>query len=301
MKLAITMPTGKIGGKLTNELLDRGGHELRLLTRDRSKVRDASQRGAKVFEGRLEDRDFFTRATAGVDSLFMVLPIDSRSENLSRDCTQIIDSAVHAVNVNHVPRVVFVSSLGAHLTEGTGPVMYLRQAEEKLREAAPNLTVLRPVFFMDQFTGWMQDIADHRAVYLPFSENTTIPMIATRDIATFAADVLTDARWTGRRVLPLYGPKEYSFREAANILGKTLGTDVTHVELTPKEVGERLRRRGWSREAVDRHLELQQAWATGKLVDELPRSKWETRPTTFEEFAKRDFRPAFDKVGAVHA
>ena len=52
---------------------------------------------------------------------------------------------------------------------------------------------------------------------------------------------------------------------------------------------------------MDRHLELQQAWATGKLVDELPRSKWETRPTTFEEFARTDFRPAFDKVGAVHA
>ena len=300
MKLAITLPTGKIGRKLTNELLDRGGHELILLTRDRNKVRDASDRGARVFEGRLEDRAFFARATAGVDSLFMVLPIDSRSETLSRDCDQIIDSAVNAIRANNIGRVVFVSGLGAHLAEGTGPVMYLRHAEEKLREVAPNLTVLRPVFFMDQFTGWMQDIADHNAVYWPFSENTTIPMIATRDVATFAADVLSDTRWAGRRVLPLYGPKEYSFREAANILGKTLGRPVTHVELRPKEVSEKLRRRGWSQEAVDRHLELQHALSTGKLVEELPRSKWETRPTTFEEFATMDFQPAFSKAVGVH-
>lgn len=301
MKLAVTLPTGKIGSKLSTELLDRGGHELRLLTRNRGKVQRWVDRGARVFEGLLEDQDFFNRATKGVDALFLVLPIDSRAKNLSRNCDRIVDSAVNAVRENDIQRVVFVSSLGAHLETGTGPVVYLRHAEEKLRAVVPHLTVLRPVFFMDQFLGWMKDIADHQEFYQPFSEKTTIPMIATRDIATFAADVLTDEEWTGRRVLPLYGPKEYSFGEAAQILGQTLNMKIRHVELEPKKMAERLRQRGWSQEAVDRHLELQRAMAQGKLVEELPRSKWHERPTTFEQFAKLEFQPAFDKIAAVHA
>lgn len=301
MKLAITLPTGKIGSKLTTELLGRGGHELVLLTRNRKKVEQWVNRGARVFEGLLEDQAFFTRATVGVDALFMVLPMDSRSESLTRDCTQIVDSAVNAIRKNNIERVVFVSSLGAHLNEGTGPVLYLRNAEEKLRAAAQHLTVLRPAFHMDQFLGWIHDIADHHEFYRPFPESTAIPMIATRDVATFAADVLTDRKWSGQRVLPLCGPKDYSFGEAAKILGKALNMEVRHVELDSKKMAEKLRQRGWSEEAVKRHVELQKTLAQGRLMDDLPRAQWRKSATTFEQFAKLDFQPAFDKIAAVHA
>ena len=301
MRLAITTPTGKVGSKLVDELLEHGGHELRLLTRNRDKVQQFVQHGAEAFEGRLEDRDFFTRATSGVDALFLVLPIDSHSESLTRESDEIVANAVAAIKANNIQRVVFVSSMNAHLTEGTGPILYLRQAEQKLREAVPNLTVLRPVFYMDQFLSWTQNIADDSAFYMPFSEKTTVPMIATRDVAAYAADVLTDTRWSGKRVVPLHGPREYSFREAADILGKTLGMNVRHVEVQPKEAAERLRGRGWSEEAVKRHLELQNALLQGSLAEELPKAQWKMQPTTFESFAKSEFRPAFDRIAAVHA
>ncbi len=301
MKFAITTPTGKIGSKLVNELLDRGGHDLVLLTRDQRKAHEASQRGATIFEGRLEQRDFFTRATAGVDALFLVLPINSRSTSLTQECNQIVDSAIEAIKANDIQRVVFVSSIGAHLAEGTGPIRYLRQAEQRLRDAVPNLTVLRPTFFMDQSLEWMRDIADNRAVFMPHSETTTVPMIATRDIADYSADVLADTRWSGSRVIPLHGPREYTFREVTDILGQTLGMELRHVELDAPEAAEKLRGRGWSEEAVNRNLEMHRSLALGNLVDEFPRSEWTVRPTTFEDFARLDFQPAFEKIAAVHA
>ncbi len=300
MKLAITNPTGKIGSKLVNQLFDRGDHDLLLLTHDRDKLDQMIRNRTRVFEGRLEERDFFTRSLSGVDALFMVLPVDSHSENLTRECNQIIDNAIAAIKANDIRRVVFVSSMGAHLSEGTGPILYLRQAEQRLRDAVPNLTILRPVLFMDQSLGWMDHIADDRAFYLPVSKETTVPMIATRDVATFAADVLTDTQWSGLRVVPLHGPREYSFGEVADILGRTLGMEARHVAVRPAEAADKLRQRGWSDEAVKRNLEMHHTLALGNLVDEFPKSKWMTRPTTFEDCAKLDFQPAFDSGAAMH-
>ena len=300
MRFAITTPTGRVGSKLVNELLLRGGHQLTLLTRKSDSVRDAVGRGARAMQGKLEDMDFFARATEGVDALFLVIPMDSHSENMFRDCTRIIGSACNAIKKNSIPRVVFVSSIGTHLEKDTGPIHILREAEQKLRDTAPNLTVLRPVFYMDQVMGWMQDIAEEGAFYAPLAARTGIPMIATRDVASFAADVLTDANWTGRRILSLHGPREYSFAETAKILGKTLGTDVRYVEVKTDEAAKRLRRRGWREEAVTSNLELQRMLGKG-IADELPPSEWKIRPTTFEEFARKDFQPAFEKLATVGA
>ena len=61
MRIAVTMPTGKVGKKLVSELLDRGGHDLTLLTTDTNKVRKAEVRGANVVQGRLEDMSFVSR------------------------------------------------------------------------------------------------------------------------------------------------------------------------------------------------------------------------------------------------
>lgn len=301
MRFAITSPTGKIGGKLVRELLNKGGHELVLLCRDSKKVADAVSRGARVVEGRLEDADYFARATDKVDALFLVLPIDSRAKTAFDDCKRITDSATAAIRKNKINRVVFVSSIGAHLDKGTGPIRVLREAEQKLREAAPNLTVLRPTFYMDQLMGWMDSIAKDGAFYQPVSATRMIPMVAASDVARFALDVLTDASWTGHRTLPLHGPQEYSYTQVADTLSRTLGSKVRYVEEPPAKVGERLRGRGWSDPAVTRNLEMLETLDKGGLTDEFPRSKWNVRRTTLEEFAKNEFRPAFDRRAAVTA
>lgn len=293
MRIAITTPTGKIGRKLVDQLFDRGGHQLTLLTRNRKQVEGYERRGAKVFEGNLEDREYFTRATKNVDALFFVLPMNSHSKKVFEEAETMIGCATYAVKTNEIPRVVFVSSVGAHLEKGVGPIRMLRNAELELGKVAKNFTVLRPVFYMDQFFNWMKPISESGELSLPFAADTRMPMIATRDVANYAADVLLDTKWTGHRVLPLYGPKEYSFAEVAKILGKTLGTEVKPIQVEPAEAARYLLDRGWSEPAVDQNLEMMSAFAHGRLADELPRSKWITRPTTFEEFAKTDFLPVF--------
>ena len=299
MRIAITMPTGKVGSKLVDKLLDQGGHELTLLTTDSARLRAASDRGARVVQGKLEDMSFVSRATEGVDSLFFVLPMDSHSANVFRDSTRIIGSVCNAIRKNAIDRVVFVSSIGTHLAKGTGPIHYLKEAEQKLAEFAPNLTVLRPVFYMDQLMGWVESIADEGAIYSPLSATTPVPMIATRDIADFAADVLTDDSWTGRRNVSLHGPREYSYSDISGIMSRTLDLEVRYVQVEPAEMAKKLRRRGWSEQAIDSNLEMLQTLTRGDIVDELPRAEWTFRPTTFEEFMTQELQPAFEESAAV--
>jgi uncharacterized protein YbjT (DUF2867 family) len=299
MRFAITTPTGKIGSKLVNNLLDRGGHELVLMTRDSNQVKESVDRGARAVQGRLEDMDYFAGATEGVDALFLVIPMNSRLETVFRDCTRIVSSACNAIKKNNIPRVVFVSSIGAHLEQDTGPIHVLREAEVKLRQVAPNLTVLRPTFYMDQFMSWMSTIAEDGAFYQPISATRPIPMIASTDVARYATDLLTDSSWTGQRTMSLHGPREYTFTETADVLSKLLGTTVRYVEKPAAEIAKQLRSRGWSEQAVNHKLEMLDTLNSGRLTDELPRSEWKIRQTTFETFVKNEFQPAFDEIAAV--
>jgi uncharacterized protein YbjT (DUF2867 family) len=301
MKIAITMPTGKVGTRLVDELLDRGGHELTLLARDANKVRKAAGRGARVAKGKLEDVEFVARATRGMDALFFVLPMDSHSRDVFRNATRVTESVCDAIRKNEIPRVVFVSSIGTQLEKGTGPVGYLREAERKLAKVSPNLTVLRPALYMDQFMGWMKQIANENAIYSSVPPGTGIPFVAARDISRFAADVLTDSRWTGRRNFSLHGPREYSHEDIAKLMSEKLGLKIRYVQLEPTKMADKLRGRGWSEEAVSSNLELLRSLAEGRISDEAPRSEWKLQPTSLDDFLTRDLQPAFDRLAAVTA
>ena len=62
MSIVITTPTGHIGSKLAEKLLDAGA-EVTLLARNPDKVAGFAARGAKVAQGSLEDEAFVVAAT----------------------------------------------------------------------------------------------------------------------------------------------------------------------------------------------------------------------------------------------
>lgn len=73
MKITVTTPTGHIGSKLSNLLLDRGA-EVTVIARDPAKVKDLAGRGAHVVAGEHSDPAVVKRAIEGADSLFWLNP-----------------------------------------------------------------------------------------------------------------------------------------------------------------------------------------------------------------------------------
>jgi uncharacterized protein YbjT (DUF2867 family) len=298
MKIAITTPTGHIGSKVAESLID-AGVDVNLLVRDPSKVERLTRRGARAYAGSLDDASFVTEATRGTEALLWVTPPNPRSENLrefQRACGR---AAAQAIRISRIRRVVNISSIGAHLGTSTGPINGLYDVERLLDEAAENVTHLRPGFFYENFLGQVDAIREQGKFYLPISGTRRIPMLATRDIARVATDRLLDVTWTGRSVRGLHGPADLTFNEAAEELSRGLGHTIQYVQVPEEPVRQHLRAMGMSEEVTELMLEMFRGMDQGTLKPAELRTTETTTPMTLREFAHEVIVPALaEPVGS---
>ena len=294
MRIAITTPTGHIGSKLVDRLLSDGTHELVLLVRDPNKVKHFTDRGATAKAVNLENTEAVIEATRNIETLFWVNPPSYQVDDFTAYYTKLAENAATAIKTNGIKRVMFVSSMGAHLGEGVGVVNAFKPVERILREASPNLIILRPTFFMENYLEQMPYIAQADSIFMPVRKDATMSMIATQDIAATAAELLKQP-FEGQKVVPLHGPREYTFDEAAEIIGRGLGKAVNHVTVEPGQTVDALTGMGCTPHTAEMLVELYTSIDTGRMKSESPRSAETTTPTTFDTFVKSVMVPA---VGA---
>ena len=225
--------TGSLGGKITRELLERGG-EVRALVRDGSAAAALEASGAEVVIGNLKDPASLRDACRGVDVVISTASATRRSddtpENVDRQGNiDLIDAAREA----GVRRFILVSTLGA--TEAS-PVPAFRAkaaAEAHLRESGMEFVILQPDAFMDVWFGMLIEapIAAGSAVTLIGEAKGRHSFIAEADVARFAAAVARRPEPV-HMTLALGGPEAISFRDAALAYARALGRPVP-VETVP--------------------------------------------------------------------
>ena len=230
MKIAINTPNGNIGRPLANQLLD-AGQELVLLTRNPDKTKPLADRGATVHEGDLVDEVFVVRATKGVDVLFWLSPGDYSAADFRGYQDKIAQICRKAVTENKIPRVMTLSSVGAQLDAGTGPILGLGTLERMLDQADSKVTHVRPNYFMENLLQSLESIATDGMIYLPFPGSIGYDMIATPDVAQLCGDRLLDKNWDKRTIIELAGPERVSHDAAAAAIGKAIGKEVKHIEI----------------------------------------------------------------------
>lgn len=292
MRIAITTPTGNIGRRLTHRLLDQGGHELVLLARSPDKLKKEQSRGAKVVQGDLSDAAFVRKAAQGADALFFLCPPSFTVPDYRAYYAQLAKNGAEAVKANRIKHTVLLSSVGAHLSKGTGPILGLHDAEKIFAQATQGLTILRPGGFMENYLEHLDSIKNMNSIFMPVSGDATLPMIATVDIAERAARVITGPAPKQRAIVSLHGPKDYSMDECARIIGRVIGKEVRHVQVTPAQTKEAMIAMGASEGVADTILEMYAAFQSGTITDEVKRSRETTTPTTFETFVKDVLAPA---------
>ena len=291
MRIAVTAPTGNVGRPLVARLLEAGA-DLVLLARHPGKLAHAATRGAAVRTGSLQDAAFVAEATRGADVLFWLTPPHYAAPDLRAYYGGLGRHAAAAIEANRIPRVVHLSSLGAQLERGTGPILGLHDVEKILDAACPNVTHLRPGSFFQNYLWQVPSMKGMGAIFMPVAGSTRGPMVDTRDIAAVAAERLLDSGWTGRSTRGLHGPADLTYDEAAAIISSATGRRVAHVQVTPEQAREELVGMGMSPGTVDAMLELDRAMNDGTLVSEEPRSPETTTPTTLADFAREILVPA---------
>jgi uncharacterized protein YbjT (DUF2867 family) len=287
MKIAVTTPGGHVGSAVVDFLLEFGGDmRVVLLARRPDKLTGFVKRGAEIAIGPQDDADYLVKATRGADALFWATPPGYGSDNVRAFQTRLGRAGATAIRTNGIPRVVNLSSIGAHLDSGVGPISGLHDVEGLLDEAATHITHLRPGFFFENLLWQLDSIRNAGKFFLPISGTRRYPMIATRDIGRVAAARRASRGWIGHFVGELHGPADLSFDEVAGILSQTLGRKVEFVKCDQEQARQAMLHNALSENAADLILEMYDAVETGRLQTIEPRSTKTTTPTTLTEFAR---------------
>lgn len=296
--IVVTAPTGNIGRPLSQALLE-AGEKLTVIARNPQKVAALASRGAQVIQGSHDDKELVRRATEGAEALFWLTPPNMQAMDLRAEYARFGEAAAGAIAANRIPYVVHLSSVGAELSEGTGPVLGLHDNEARLGEASTNLIQLRPAYFMENTLAQIGAILQAGSLFTTFPQGLRFPMIATRDIAERAAALLRDRTFTGHQVVELQGASDTGYDEVAAVLSEVLGRKIGHVTIGEDQLRESLTGMGLSAAVADGLLELSRGIAEGRLRFHEPRSAKNTTGTTYRRFAEMTFKPAFAAAQAA--
>lgn len=287
MAIAITTPTGNIGQQVTQHLLAAGA-DLILLARHPEKLSDSVRQQAKIFQGSLTDTAFVVEATQAAEALFWVSPINFNVANTKVWYADLARAVTKAVQTHNIPYVVNLSSVGAHLPTGLGPISQLHSIEQHLNQVATNIIHLRPDFFMENYY-YQLEALQNASVFFPFSGQQRMAMVATRDIAAVAANLLLNRTWQGHSIIGLHGV-DISFDEAVTILSQVLGQPITHGKITFEQFQDTMLKQGASLDVAIQYTEMWRGLTHPDFTPAEPRTLETTTPTSFAEFANTSLK-----------
>ena len=297
MRIVVNTPNGNIGRSLTLQLLEKGAKVVGI-ARSPGKLADLIARGLEVIEGSTDDPAVLARAFAGADAVFWLTPPAFRPD--FREWTRATARAgADAVKAQGVKRVVVLSSLGAQTGPGSGPVGVLLDIEETFKAAAPDVTVLRPGYFMENILQSVGTIAQAGSIFMPIPADKKFPMVATADIAAKGAEVLLDSKWKGHRIVGVHGPTDLTYREVASLLTEALGKPVSYVEVSVDQARQGMVGAGLPDFVADMYAEMYGAILAGRMDAAEPRSAETTTPTALLTFARETIRPAVEQASAA--
>ncbi len=296
MKITVTTPTGNIGRVLTEKLLASDA-EITLIARSAEKVAGFAERGARVIQGSLADAGLVQQATEHADALFWLTPADYAAEDFRAYQNSLGDVVTEAARTRPDMHVVHLSSTGAHLAEGTGPIKGLHDIEQKLNAATQRVTHLRPTYFMENVLPSLQTIAANGAIFSTIPPEVGLQQIATRDIAAPAADTLLGDAPASPRVVHILGPEEISFARVASTVSEAIGKPVAHVVIEADQLRSAMLDMGISADMAEQMLELEDAITKGLAPPE--GSTVRTTATTFAAFAREVVVPAYRQAAGA--
>ena len=200
MKYVITGSAGNISRPLSERLL-AAGHEVIVIGRNEEHLKTLTSKGAKAAIGEVEDTAFLKSAFAGADAVYTMYPPQYASMDLNAYGELAAKYAV-AIKANGIKYVVNLSSIGAHMPEGCGPVSGLFRAEQELNKLKEvNVLHLRPGYFFLNFFGNLTMVRDMNVIGNNSGDSTaTIFLSHPNDIAEAAAEELLNLSFKGHSV-----------------------------------------------------------------------------------------------------
>ncbi|APA98701.1 NAD(P)H-binding protein [Nocardia seriolae] len=293
--IVITAPTGHIGSRLLNILLETTTRteELRVIARDPGKLPEAVRARVEIVAGSHGDPDVVDRAFAGADAVFWLVPPDQSAPDLDAAFSGFTSAAAKALTTHAVGHVVGVSALGrgTGVADHAGLVTASLAMDDLLASTGVSYRALANPSFMDNLLWQAVSIREDGVFTGTAPAEYSAPLVATRDIAAAAADLLLDRSWSGIGERPLLGPEDLAPNDMAHIMSEVLGRPVRYRHQALDEFRATLTARGVSDAIATAYVDMMRAKNNG-LDNAVPRTDTTESPTGFREWCEQVLAPA---------
>lgn len=228
--ILVSGASGRQGGAVLRQLRERG-FLVRAMTRnpDQPQLRALTGHGVEVVKADLNDQNSLSRALDGAYGAYSVQ--NWRQEGLEGEVRRGMNFA-DAAKRSAIRHFVYSSVAAADRRTGVPHLESKFRIEEHIRGTGMPFTIIRPVFFMENWLG-MRETIEGGSIHLPLSPATRLQMIAVEDIGrAVAAAFERPGKWQGR-AFEMAGD-ELSMAELAQAFSGAGGREVRYVQ-TPWE------------------------------------------------------------------
>lgn len=290
-KYVITGSVGHISKPIIEGLV-RAGKEVTVITSNTDKVKAIESLNAKALVGSLFDQAFVTNAFNGADVVYTMIPPIWRTDNWRASQNEIASTYTEAIKATNIKYVVNLSSIGAHLGEGCGPVNAVADFEKSLDKISGlNVKHLRPSSFYYNLLSQIP-MLKHAGILGANYGESKLALVHTNDIAAAALEELVTLTFKGSSVRYIVSDM-VTGTEIAEALGTAVGKKIPWVVFTDEQLLKGLIEGGVPATHAPAFVEMGVALRTGKMQEDMERNKPVFGPTKLADFAK-EFRAAFN-------
>jgi uncharacterized protein YbjT (DUF2867 family) len=292
MKYVVTGSLGNVSKPLAEKLI-KAGHTVTIISSDPKKIDQIKALGAKAAIGTVEDVDFLTRTFIGADAVYTMVPPNFGAQQWKKYIAGIGRNYADAIQASGVKNVVNLSSVGAHMPEGCGPVSGLHYVEKALNELDDvNVKHLRAGFFYTNFLTSV-DMVKHMGIMGGnYGEESKLVLVHPEDIAQVAAEELQNLSFKGKSITYVVSD-EKTTSEMAAAFGKSIGMDdLRWVNFSDEETFAGMQQAGIPDEIARNYTEMGAAMRSGEMVSDYKINS----PSSYGKIKLQDFAPQFGSV-----
>ncbi len=290
MKYVITGSLGHISKPLVIALV-KAGHEVISITSTTERTKEIEALGAKAAVGSLENFDFLKESFSGANAVYTMVPPNFTTTDWKGYIEQVGRNYTNAIKSNNIKYVVNLSSVGAHMPDGCGPVSGLYRVENLLNELnAVNIKHLRPSYFYNNLLANIGIIKSMDIMGSNFAvTGKKFGLVSTDYIASKAIDALLQLKFTGHS-FEYIANDDVSTDDIAVLVGNAIGKPgLKWVQFSDEQALAGTLQAGLPEEAAKNYVEMGQAIHSGKMYEDY----WSNRPSIPDAPRLSDFAKIF--------
>src|ERR1700736_5312614 len=238
-KVLITGATGATGGNAIKKLLELKVPVRALVHKEDARSEKLSSQGVEIVRGDLSDFEAISEALKEITAAYFVFPV--KVPGILEATAFFAQAALE----QGVGAIVNMSQISARRIAKSHAAQNHWIAERLLDRSGIPVTHLRPPFFAEWLMYVSESIREKDMFPLPFGNARYAP-IAAEDQGRVIAAILNDSAEHAGQTYPLYGPKELTQYEVADILTQVLGRKITYVPVEIEAFSEIWKEMGYS-------------------------------------------------------